>query len=162
MAKQLAPQHGGDIVDILTKTNASLQPASTSRISSLYVFDAIARAAKSDAALLGKMEASVGGFVDSIIDNGKGGVWSEGRVSSSTATVRVACLARQAVRKLTTRTRRARLWTSGASRRRSRTRASRTCRARLLVETTGDQMVRYPSPSSLITLYTRCSSPRRL
>lgn len=85
MAKQLAPQHGADIVDILTKTNASLKPASTSRISSLYVFDAIARAAKSDAALLGKMEAAVGGFVDSIIDNGKGGVWSEGRVSRAGA-----------------------------------------------------------------------------
>lgn len=83
MAKSLAAQHSDDIVDILTRTNASLQPASTSRISSLYVFDAIARAAKSDAALLGKMEAAVGGFVDSIIDNGKGGVWSEGRVSCS-------------------------------------------------------------------------------
>ncbi|EJT51154.1 hypothetical protein A1Q1_07618 [Trichosporon asahii var. asahii CBS 2479] len=79
MAKSLAAQHSDDIVAILTRTNASLQPASTSRISSLYVFDAIARAAKSDAALLGKMEAAVGGFVDSIIDNGKGGVWSEGR-----------------------------------------------------------------------------------
>lgn len=89
MAKAMAAAHSDDIVQSLTKLNASLSPASTSRISSLYVFDAIARAAKSDASkgvdggsqLLGKMEAAAPGWVDAIIDNGRGGVWSEGRVS---------------------------------------------------------------------------------
>lgn len=89
MAKSLAAQHSGDVVESLTRVNVTLAPASTSRISSLYVFDAIARAAKSDAGrgidggsqLLGKMEAVVGDWVGTIMDNGKGGVWSEGRVS---------------------------------------------------------------------------------
>lgn len=171
MAKTLAAAHSDDIVRSLTKINATLSPASTSRISSLYVFDAIARAAKSDASkgvdggsqLLGKMEAAAPGWVDTIIDNGKGGVWSEGRVSSIQLRPHRVVELLVSRTELTIRTRRARLWTSGASRRRSRTRASRTCRARLLGrETTGDQQVRYSFHLPL-TLHPRCcSSPRRL
>ncbi|KIR80410.1 protein NRD1 [Cryptococcus gattii EJB2] len=89
--------HDHSIVTTLYKLNAALPPASQSRISSLYVFDAIARAAKSavnkgvgkeltnergkgtQASLLLKLEGVVASWVDGMIDDGKGGVWVEGR-----------------------------------------------------------------------------------
>ncbi|RSH87968.1 uncharacterized protein EHS24_000491 [Apiotrichum porosum] len=85
------------LVTSLLRLNTSLPTASTSRISSLYVFDAIARAAKSqvdkgngrtpstvrgqgtNAGLLAKMEGVVESWVAGMVDDGKGGVWSEGR-----------------------------------------------------------------------------------
>lgn len=91
--------HDHHIVTSLLRLNTSLPPASTMRISNLYVFDAIARAAKSDiqkgigrtvsnergkgtqAGLLSKMEGVVDSIVEGMVDDGKGGVWSEGRVS---------------------------------------------------------------------------------
>lgn len=92
--------HDHHIVTALLKLNTSLPPASTQRISSLYVFDAIARAAKSaitkggeaarvtstergkgtPAGLLAKMEGVVDSWIEGMVDDGKGGVWSEGRV----------------------------------------------------------------------------------
>lgn len=95
--------HDHSIVTTLYKLNAALPPASQSRISSLYVFDAIARAAKSavnkgvgkeltnergkgtQASLLLKLEGVVASWVDGMIDDGKGGVWVEGRVGRSSA-----------------------------------------------------------------------------
>ncbi|KAE8538913.1 hypothetical protein D1P53_005281 [Cryptococcus gattii VGV] len=89
--------HDHAIVTTLYKLNAALPSASQSRISSLYVFDAIARAAKSavnkgvgkgrtnergkgtQASLLLKLEGVVASWVDGMIDDGKGGVWVEGR-----------------------------------------------------------------------------------
>lgn len=90
--------HDHHIVTALLKLNGSLAPASTQRISSLYVFDAIARQAKAavsrgvgravstergqgtQAGLLAKLEGVVTSFVEGMVDDGKGGVWSEGRV----------------------------------------------------------------------------------
>lgn len=90
--------HDHHIVTTLYKLNAALPPASHSRISSLYVFDAIARAAQSaaskgvgkeltnergkgtQATLLRKLEGVVASWLDGMIDDGKGGVWIEGRV----------------------------------------------------------------------------------
>lgn len=95
--------HDHSIVTTLYKLNAALPPASQSRISSLYVFDAIARAAKSavnkgvgkeltnergkgtQASLLLKLEGVVASWVDGMIDDGKGGVWVEGRVGRFSA-----------------------------------------------------------------------------
>ncbi|GMK53764.1 hypothetical protein CspeluHIS016_0103500 [Cutaneotrichosporon spelunceum] len=89
-----AVAHDHELVTSLLKLNTSLPPASTARISSLYVFDAIARAAKAKAAgtqvstergrgtpagLLAKMEAVVGEWIQGMVDDGKGGVWSDGR-----------------------------------------------------------------------------------
>lgn len=90
--------HDHHLVTSLLKLNTSLPAASTQRISSLYVFDAIARAAKSaskadphatntergrgtPASLLAKMEGVVDSWVEGMVDDGRGGVWSEGRVS---------------------------------------------------------------------------------
>lgn len=91
--------HDRELVTSLLRLNTSLPPASTARISSLYVFDAIARAAKSHAdrassngrgggggqqgtyaSLLAKMEGVVDSWVAGMVDDGKGGVWAEGRV----------------------------------------------------------------------------------
>lgn len=90
--------HDHRIVTTLYKLNAALPPASPSRISSLYVFDAVARAAKAavskgvgteltnergkgtQASLLRKLEGVVASWVDGMIDDGKRGVWVEGRV----------------------------------------------------------------------------------
>lgn len=87
------------LVTSLLRLNTSLPAASTSRISALYVFDAIARDAKrlvdkgvgrtastergkgTQAGLLAKMEAVVDSWVAGLIDDGRGGVWPEGRVS---------------------------------------------------------------------------------
>ncbi|WWC96288.1 hypothetical protein V866_003155 [Kwoniella sp. B9012] len=85
------------LVTTFFKLNASLPPASQSRISSLYVFDAIARAAKSDvnkgigtqvnkergkgtqAGLLLKLEGVVDSWIEGLLDDGKGGLWVEGK-----------------------------------------------------------------------------------
>lgn len=98
------------IVTSLLRLNTSLPPASTMRISNLYVFDAIARAAKSDvlkgvgrtvstqrgkgtqAGLLDKMEGVVDSIVEGMVDDGRGGVWSEGKVSVAPI---ATCCARQ-------------------------------------------------------------------
>lgn len=95
--------HDHAIVTTLYKLNAALPPASQPRISSLYVFDAIARAAKSAvnkgvgkeltnergkgtlASLLLKLEGVVASWVDGMIDDGKGGLWVQGRVGRFTA-----------------------------------------------------------------------------
>lgn len=97
------------LVTSLLRLNTSLPTASTSRISSLYVFDAIARAAKSqvdkgngrtpstvrgqgtNAGLLAKMEGVVESWVAGMVDDGKGGVWSEGRVGTSRRKAPTAC-----------------------------------------------------------------------
>ncbi|OCF57066.1 hypothetical protein L486_05925 [Kwoniella mangroviensis CBS 10435] len=85
------------LVTTFFKLNASLPPASQSRISSLYVFDAIARAAKSDlnkgigtqvnkergkgtqAGLLLKLEGVVDSWIEGLLDDSKGGLWIEGK-----------------------------------------------------------------------------------
>ncbi|CAK9780502.1 unnamed protein product [Cutaneotrichosporon oleaginosum] len=91
-----AVAHDHHLVTSLLKLNTSLPPASTARISSLYVFDAIARAAKAaskgthtsvstergrgnPASLLAKMEGVVDEWIQGMVDDGKGGVWSDGR-----------------------------------------------------------------------------------
>ncbi len=72
------------MVSSFLRLNKSLPPAGQSRISSLYVFDAIARANKGvtgrDGLLL-KMEGVVDSWVNDMCEDGKGGVWAEGRVS---------------------------------------------------------------------------------
>nr|XP_019045446.1 hypothetical protein I302_05836 [Kwoniella bestiolae CBS 10118]OCF24376.1 hypothetical protein I302_05836 [Kwoniella bestiolae CBS 10118] len=88
------------IVTTFFKLNASLPHASQSRISSLYVFDAIARGAKSDvnkgigaqvnkergkgtqAGMLLKLEGVVDSWIEGLLDDGKGGVWTEGKEKS--------------------------------------------------------------------------------
>lgn len=86
-----------DLVTTFYRINAGLPPASIGRISSLYVFDAIARAARKDAdrekekgkaregrgmtGLISKMEGVVDAWVGGMVDDGKGGVWVEGKVS---------------------------------------------------------------------------------
>lgn len=95
-----AVAHDHHLVTSLLKLNTSLPPASTARISSLYVFDAIARAAKAaakgtqvstergrgtPAGLLAKMEGVVDDWIQGMVDDGKGGVWSDGRVSLAPA-----------------------------------------------------------------------------
>ncbi|WWC62744.1 uncharacterized protein I303_105341 [Kwoniella dejecticola CBS 10117] len=85
------------IVTTFFKLNASLAPASQSRISSLYVFDAIAREAKTQinkgvgtqikkergkgtqAGLLLKLEGVVDSWIEGLLDDGKGGVWIDGK-----------------------------------------------------------------------------------
>ncbi|WWC88554.1 uncharacterized protein L201_003465 [Kwoniella dendrophila CBS 6074] len=85
------------IVTTFFKLNASLPPASQSRISSLYVFDSISRGLKSDinkgigtqiskerskgtqAGLLLKFEGVVDSWIDGLLDDGKGGIWTEGK-----------------------------------------------------------------------------------
>lgn len=126
--------HDHHIVTTLYKLNAALPPASHSRISSLYVFDAIARAAQSaaskgvgkeltnergkgtQASLLRKLEGVVASWVDGMIDDGKGGVWIEGRVRSFRAvTLDISCcvLTSARCRLFVIRRRRGRLLTSG-------------------------------------------------
>ena len=88
------------IVTTFFKLNRSLDSASPQRISSLYVFDAIAREARklvdkgvgrevrgsggkgTQASLLLKMEGVVDSWVEGLLGDGKGGVWLEGKVSS--------------------------------------------------------------------------------
>ncbi|WVN90585.1 uncharacterized protein L203_105825 [Cryptococcus depauperatus CBS 7841] len=85
------------LVTTFYKLNASLPPTSQARISSLYVFDAIARACRSSinrgrgkevskqrgkgtqAGMLLKLEGIVDSWVNGMIDDGKGGVWTEGK-----------------------------------------------------------------------------------
>ncbi|WRT67944.1 uncharacterized protein IL334_004918 [Kwoniella shivajii] len=85
------------IVTTFFKLNASLPPASQSRISSLYVFDAMARGARSEvnkgigaqvrkergkgtqAGLLLKLEGVVDSWIEGMLEDGKGGVWTEGK-----------------------------------------------------------------------------------
>jgi protein NRD1 len=128
-----AVAHDHHLVTSLLKLNTSLPPASSSRISSLYVFDAIARAAKSaskgthvstergrgtPAGLLAKMEGVADEWIQGMVDDGKGGVWSDGRVSLDTPQLYLK------ERALTRRTRRARSWKSGGRARPSPTRVS--------------------------------------
>jgi protein NRD1 len=86
-----------EVVTTFYRVNAALPPASPGRISSLYVFDAIARAARKDAdrekekgkaregrgmtGLISKMEGVADAWVGGMVDDGKGGVWAEGKVS---------------------------------------------------------------------------------
>ncbi|WWC70919.1 uncharacterized protein I206_104871 [Kwoniella pini CBS 10737] len=88
------------IVTTFFKLNASLAPASQSRISSLYVFDAIAREAKTQinkgvgtqvtkergkgtqAGLLLKLEGVVDSWIEGLLDDGKGSVWTDGKEKS--------------------------------------------------------------------------------
>ncbi|ORY30535.1 hypothetical protein BCR39DRAFT_528594 [Naematelia encephala] len=72
------------IVSAHLRLNKSLAPAVPQRISSLYVFDALARGCKGQpkgSGMLGKMEGVVESFVGGMLDDGKGGVWTEGKVS---------------------------------------------------------------------------------
>jgi len=98
--KYVAEDH--EIVASLLRLNNSLPAASTQRVSSLYVFDAIAREAKrlvdkgvgrtvstergkgTQAGLLAKMEGVVDSWVAGMLDDGSGGTWAEGRVSFQT------------------------------------------------------------------------------
>ncbi|KAK4684594.1 hypothetical protein P7C73_g5584, partial [Tremellales sp. Uapishka_1] len=108
------------IVTTFFRLNASLPPATQSRISSLYVFDAISRAARSavhkgvgkevrhergkgsQAGLLLKMEGVVESWIGGLVDDGKGGLWVEGRdktkkvieIWTKGGTFPPACLAR--------------------------------------------------------------------
>ncbi|GFZ45037.1 hypothetical protein JCM24511_02763 [Saitozyma sp. JCM 24511] len=83
-----------ELVTIFYKLNGSLPPGGQSRVSSLYVFDAIARAARSAAGkgkgkaggaatgaggLVNKMEGVVDRWVKGMVDDGKGNVWAEGK-----------------------------------------------------------------------------------
>lgn len=77
--------HDTKVVSTFLKLNNSLAPACQQRISSLYVFDAIARENKKVAGkegFMSKMEGVVESWVRGMVDNGKGGVWTEGRVSA--------------------------------------------------------------------------------
>ncbi|OCF39556.1 hypothetical protein I317_06666 [Kwoniella heveanensis CBS 569] len=85
------------IVTTFFKLNASLPSATQARISSLYVFDAIAREARSDvnkgkgkeinqqrgkgtqAGLLLKLEGVVDSWIDGMLEDGKGSLWVEGK-----------------------------------------------------------------------------------
>jgi protein NRD1 len=85
-----------ELVTSLYKLNSALLAGSTSRISSLYVFDAIARGARGAATkgkgkagaaggaggLVNKMEGVVDSWVKGMMDDAKGDAWAEGRVSS--------------------------------------------------------------------------------
>ena len=83
-----------DLITRFFRLNKGLPPTSTSRISSLYVFDAIVRGAKSASGkdkgkgkaggamgLLNKMEGVVESWVTGMTEDGKGGIWTEGKVS---------------------------------------------------------------------------------
>lgn len=92
-----------EVVTTFYRINSGLPPASVGRISSLYVFDGIARAARKDAdkerekgkaregkgmtGLIVKMEGVVDAWVGGMVDDGKGGVWVEGKVSFSLSIV---------------------------------------------------------------------------
>lgn len=97
------PSQDTPLVTSFYKINASLPSASTSRISSLYVFDAIARGARTAATgrggkegkgkgkesagalgLVTKLEGVVESWVTGMLDDGKGGLWTEGKVSYGT------------------------------------------------------------------------------
>lgn len=99
LAEQV-PSQDTPLVTSFYKINASLPSASTSRISSLYVFDAIARGARTAATggggkegkgkgkesagalgLVTKLEGVVESWVTGMLDDGKGGLWAEGKVS---------------------------------------------------------------------------------
>jgi protein NRD1 len=72
------------LVSSFLKLNNSLKPASQQRISSLYVFDAIARANKGQKGREGfmeKMEGVVDSWVRGMLTDGNGEAWAEGRVS---------------------------------------------------------------------------------
>lgn len=74
------------IVSSFLKLNNSLKPASQQRISSLYVFDAIARANKGQKGREGfmeKMEGVVDSWVRGMLTDGHSGAWVEGRVSNA-------------------------------------------------------------------------------
>lgn len=74
------------IVSSFLKLNNSLKPASQQRISSLYVFDAIARANKGQKGREGfmeKMEGVVDSWVRGMLTDGQSGAWVEGRVSDA-------------------------------------------------------------------------------
>ncbi|KAK8858727.1 hypothetical protein IAR55_002956 [Kwoniella newhampshirensis] len=93
--KLIAQDH--HIITTFFKLNASLPHCSQARISSLYVFDSIARACRNavnkgigrdarnergrgtQAGMLLKLEGVVDSWVDGMIDDGKGGVWAEGK-----------------------------------------------------------------------------------
>ncbi|WVQ73288.1 hypothetical protein IAR50_002856 [Cryptococcus sp. DSM 104548] len=79
------------IIAVFYKLNSSLPPASQARVSSLYVFDAIARACKGKpkekaeggerarAKMLSKLEGVAASWVKGMTDDGKRGVWVEGK-----------------------------------------------------------------------------------
>ena len=84
-SKKLPADTDSELVSTFLRLNKSLAPASQNRISSLYVFDAIARANKGVSGregLLMKMEGVVESWVNQMCEDGKGGVWEEGRVSA--------------------------------------------------------------------------------
>ncbi|EIW67679.1 hypothetical protein TREMEDRAFT_74479 [Tremella mesenterica DSM 1558] len=87
LSNQLANQDS-QLVTAFYKLNKGLPPCSQARISSLYVFDAIAREARKNVdkagkgrpvGLLVKMEGVVDSWVEGMLQDGKGGVWAEGR-----------------------------------------------------------------------------------
>jgi hypothetical protein len=85
------------------KLNRGLPPAGQSRISSLYVLDAICRGLQNQkekgertkSKLAGKalerLEAVVESWVDGMVGDGKGGVWSEGKVGQSSHPADTRC-----------------------------------------------------------------------
>ncbi|ORX37270.1 hypothetical protein BD324DRAFT_437929 [Kockovaella imperatae] len=81
-SKKLEPKSDTEFISTFLRLNKSLGKKSTSRISSLYVFDAIARANKGISGregLMMKMEGVVDSWVNEMCEDGKGGVWTEGR-----------------------------------------------------------------------------------
>ncbi|WWD18622.1 hypothetical protein CI109_103075 [Kwoniella shandongensis] len=90
-------QEDHHLITTFFKLNASLPSCSQARISSLYIFDSIARACRNavikgkgrevrnergkgtQAGMLLKLEGVVDSWVDGMMDDGKGGVWTEGK-----------------------------------------------------------------------------------
>jgi protein NRD1 len=94
-ALRIASSGDGAEVDALVATlvrlHSGLAAGSQARVSSLYVFDAVARDAKraadkgksgAAAALLTKMEGEAENWVGAMMEDGRGGTWTEGRVSA--------------------------------------------------------------------------------
>lgn len=72
------------IISSFLKLNNSLDHGTQARISSLYAFDAIARAnkgVKGQEGLMMKMEGVVDSWIGGLVDDGKGGVFDSGKVS---------------------------------------------------------------------------------
>lgn len=106
------------LVSAYFRLNNNLPPMSQARVSSLYVFDAIARATqkagRQGSEMLKKLEAVVGSWVSGMVDDGRGGVWVEGKVGSlsllqGTSGRRYSCVSQDKTRKIIE------IWTKSAT-----------------------------------------------
>jgi hypothetical protein len=84
-----APSESTAVTSFL-RLNNSLGQMDKTRINSIYVFDAVARAnkgVKGKEAFLGMMEGVVESFVGGLVEDGRGGVWAEGKVRRGVASL---------------------------------------------------------------------------